>query len=157
MQSAIRKTSLQLNDAFNFRQKAYEQATNIHQSYCTIYYVPTQQLENIQPLFTFSTNTCLSYFVEICTPTPDTQPATITNPTSHFIPHNNSINRCRDLVHESTSFQHANFFSKKNISEHPELDLQHRLDAILDRRVSMALFTMSRTQTPYQHRLQTRF
>ena len=94
-------------------------------------------------------NKYLADFVTICTPPPDTQQTPITNPTQRFI-YNTSINRCRDLIRERTSF-HIRQLLENYVSAHPELDLHHRLDAILNRHMSMALFTMSRT--PYQHRI----
>eukprot|EP00956_Cyclotella_meneghiniana_P029344 scaffold70739_cov45-Cyclotella_meneghiniana.AAC.3 len=60
------------------------------------------------------------------------------------------INRCRDLIRERTLF-HIRQLLENYITLHPELDLQHQLDAILNRHISIALFTMSRT--PYQHRI----
>ena len=94
-------------------------------------------------------NKYLQDFTEICTPPPDSQQQTITNPTKHFI-FKTSINRSRDLIKQHTSI-YLRQLLERHILHEPQLQLQNRLDAILDKRVSMALFTMSRSQ--YKHRL----
>ena len=103
---------------------------------------------NLTPFWVF--NKYLPDFVNVCTPPLDTQQTTTTNPNNHLI-YKTSINRCRDLIPQRTSFYNRQLLESRKL-HHPssKFDLQHRLDVILDKRISMVLFTMSRT--PYEHR-----
>ena len=75
---------------------------------------------------------------------PNDQRQPIQNPTKHLI-FKTSINRSRDLIKQHTSI-YLRKLLKRNIVNEPHLKLHNRLDVILNKRISMALFTMSRSQ-----------
>ena len=89
-------------------------------------------------------------FAEICIPPLESQQQSIQNPAKHFI-FKTSINRSRALIKQHTSIYLRQLLESLIINEPPRLQLQNRLDAILDKRMSIALFTTSRSQ--YQHHL----
>ena len=86
----------------------------------------------------------------ICIPPLESQQQSIQNPAKHFI-FKTSINRSRALIKQHTSIYLRQLLESLIINEPPRLQLQNRLDAILDKRMSIALFTTSRSQ--YQHHL----
>ena len=94
-------------------------------------------------------NNYIHDFTEICTTPTASQQQPIQNPTKHLI-FRTSINRSRALIKQHNSI-YLRQLLERHIINKPQLQLHNRLDAILVKRMSMALFTMSRSQ--YQHHL----